>query len=444
VSGVFDLDTDGQTSLDEEARLNPLDASQAAPGFWTGTGRGTGLGVMRGGARVAQALGMAAAAPLALYERATDQEGTFTDRYFKALDDYATSAVDYWTPAPAEVGKAGQVLGGLSEIVLPLMAGGGNPTLLLGAQGLGTSADLTRQGASNLGAIGVGTLQAAATGIGFKLPFLGSTLATRIASGVGGNLALGVGVTAAQRELLQAAGDAQLAEQYDPFDPTARAVDLLTGIVFGGIAHVGARGQPARRFTPEEVDATLTAANAKHFQLDTAPGRPLDDAAAVAHQRAMEAATDQLLRGEPVSVPREVADAAFAERARDPVELPDEFRPPAIDETAGRPVVPADAAVPPAPEPRAPGEGAPKAETAPATDGAAGRPVATDPDVIAAQRIVDTTDLEIPTGEIDADGAPVRRSARELMAAADQEIVQAQTEARGIEAAVTCFLQRGA
>ena len=52
-------------------------------------------------------------------------------------------------------------------------------------------------------------------------------------------------------------------------------------------------------------------------------------------------------------------------------------------------------------------------------------------------------DIQVPTGAIDADGNPVTVSARELLAQADNEIQRAQLEARGIEAAAACSLQRG-
>lgn len=616
---VFDFDSDGQAAADETARLNPLNASQADPGFWTGTPKGGGLGVMRGGARVAQFAGMLGAAPMALYESVTDQEGRFTDAYFREVDEIANDAVDYWTPAANEVGTAGRVLGGLSEIVLPLAATGGNPLLLLGAQGMGQPVDLVRQGVGAPAAVGVGVLQAASTAVGFRLPFLGSTLATRVASGAGGNLALNTGTTALQGGLLSAAGEEAAAKQYDPFDPTARVVDLLTGVVFGGLAHVTA----PRALSPTEAAAALAARNARHFQADTAPGVPVDAAAAAAHARAMEAATTALLRGEPVSVPPEALDAGYRARAAraepDPKMLreytqprdtsgPDGYyrqaqairtalvRVPAFDINAPREVGKAlgekvlslwqfvketggivddggelsardvdtksapglirktataetgmdavrervweagyfpdkadyneisdtelvDAitqdvagdriytnavreklnelrdqmqfadsmmrdgitsdmpveriaehlrnmddearalALPPEIDPAAVSEyfdsvlpveaSVPPEATAVTPDGTA-KPAdgeaaaAADPDVIAAQQIADTADLMIATGELDADGVPVVKSAREIMQAANDELAAAREQTRGIEAAVTCFLQRGA
>lgn len=428
---AFDFDLAGQKAADETAALNPLDASQADPGFWSGTGTGVGQGVMRGGARVGQFLGMAAAAPVALYESATGQEGRFTDDYFRQVDEIANNAVDYWTPAANEVGTAGRVLGGLSEIVLPLAASAGNPALLLGSQGLGTATDLSRQGVGAPAAVAVGTIQAAATAVGFRLPFLGKTLGQRMASGVGGNLIVNTAATAAQRGVLELAGEDAAAQQFDPFDLEARAVDVLTGMAFGGLAHLGA----PRGLSASEQAAAIAAANARHFQHDTAPGTPADIAASLAHQFAMEQATDALMRGERVVAPPDVVAADFTPRLRTPVEVPPEFRVEPPSEETAPPVVPPEAAVPPEP---IPGE-----TPAAATDSTAPADTVTDPTVAAAQQIADVADLHIATGEIDAEGVPVTRSAREVMAAAAEEVRMAKEQTRGIEAAVTCFLQRG-
>lgn len=310
MTDVFALDTQGQAELERSARagatrLGAIDE----PGTFGGVFSGIGQGVLRGGARTGQFIGLAAAAPLALYEQATDQEGRFTDPYFGALDEYVTSAVDYWTPGAAEVGKAGQILGGLSEIALPLMAGGGNPALLIGSQTFGGSADLVREGVDADTAATVGVLQGLSTAVGFRVPILGKTLAARLGTGAAGNLALSVPTVAAQRAALNAAGTpeaAQAAERFDPLNAESAALDALTGIAFGGITHLQVRSA--------DRAAAAAANNAKHFQSDTAPGRPRDMAAFVAHQRAMEQATEQLVRGEPVTPPASIAEASFEPR----------------------------------------------------------------------------------------------------------------------------------
>jgi hypothetical protein len=358
---VFDLDTKGQEALAEESRLNPISIDDVHVGAFTGLGRGIGSGIMRGGARAAQFLGMTGGALLQMAgppvepvsEAGLDAYGSdadlarerVSDAYFSKVDEYANNAVDHWTPAHAEVGKAGQVLGGFGEIVLPLMAGGGNPTLLIGGQEMGQATDLAREGVDAGTAVRSGVIQGAASAVGFKLPFLGSSVTSKMLTGAVGNTAVGAWTAATQRAWLESDGYKQLAEQYDPLDVEARAVDLLSGAAFGGLEHV----------MPGDRDAIAVANNAKHFQHDTAPGMPADIAASVAHQDALETAIEQTLRGEPVSVPAAVTQAEFLPRERDATgqarvqAFEDEFGP--TTEEATGPQIPRAANLPSAERP---------------------------------------------------------------------------------------------
>lgn len=450
MSDIFALDTDGQRHVAAEAALAPLPLNEATPTFFEGLASGTGAGVMRGGARVGQFIGMSLAAPLSLYERAAGQEGRFTDPYFKAIDQYANNAVDHWTPDPASVGTAGRVLGGLGEIALPLAAGGGNPALMLGSQEMGVATDLARSGVSAGAAVGAGVTQGVATAVGFKLPFLGKTLLSRAGTGAAGNLATNTVATAVQREILQRSGNDQAAAQFDPWDIEARTVDVLTGLAFGGLAHLELRASDRR--------AILVANNAKHFQHDTTPGVPLDDASALAHQKAMEQATDQILRGEPVTTPHELEQAQFVPRpgaidadldgaiakelgvkSAAPPE-PRQFLPKqeALD------AEPTTAAAKPAAEGGEPAVTLPKApepeKPAAPIDAAADTAV---PDVDAARAVLENYDVQVPTGDFDAEGLPKQASARKLMEQLDEDVAQAKTDAKGFGAAVLCFLQGG-
>lgn len=289
---IFELDPLGQRTVAQDAQANGVVINDLPPSFLEGVGSGVAQGVMRGGARAGQFLGMAAAAPVVLFDKAAGTD--YADSIFSALDNSVNSAVDYWTPDPHQLGTAGRILGGLSEIALPLAAGGGNPSLLIGSQEMGTATDLVRQGADAGAAVAAGITQGAATAIGFKIPFLGKTFLSRAASGAVGNLATNAGAAAITNTLLTATGSEDLAQQYNPFDVESRLVDVLTGIAFGGIAHIGARVSTR--------DAAIAASNAKHFQQDTAPGIPADPLASVAHQSAMEAAMKDLLEGNPVEV----------------------------------------------------------------------------------------------------------------------------------------------
>jgi len=340
MSTVFELDEKGWDDRLTEARLatrQPEVSATAGEGIF----QGIGAGLMRGGARAVDALGVAAApfmraappgqlsAEIADVGQKVRGQSDLLDPYYRAVDETARGAVDFWTPNVNEVGKIGQVLGGLSEIVLPLASTAGNPALLIGSQELGTATDLTREGVDPETAIGVGVTQGLATAVGFKLPFLGKTLSKKIATGALGNLLTNTAAAANQQLFLREGGYDQLAENYDPLNVEARAIDVLTGVAFGSLAHF------SERMDPSTVAAVAAAGNAKHFQLDTAPGIPLDNSALAAHSHAMDLATEALTRGESVSPPAELATAAFKPRPPREVPIPPELK--ALDaETSAR------------------------------------------------------------------------------------------------------------
>lgn len=535
MSDIFDLDTDGRRALDAEASANLLTPEQIRTGTYVGVPKAIGMGVMRGGARAAQAVGMAGGGVLSLLERSP---GDLTDPYFAALDKTVSSAVDYWTPGANEVGTAGRVLGGFSEMALPLMAGGGNPSLLIGTAEMGGALDLSKQGASNTGAVAGGVIQGLANGLGFKIPFLGSTLAKRMISGMAGNVAVDAIGGGLEKAALNLTGNEAQAGDIHPLNPESLLIDLLSGAAFGGIAHLTApppavRGpgrpmesleqirelikDPESRyykgplaealqerhqfltqqekfdeeiramFQPSVRDAVATTANAKHFQFDTAPGDPADIESSIAHQTAMEEATNSLLEGRPIDlsgtgihnadfIARERGVPAFTELPEElqgvdeaireqPAQNPDRVEPPLVaaahadewrnaagdiyrvesnpegDVTLHKSVSQPDAFD---------GFGS-SARRMSATEAAAIRlrteantgiePKSTeDPIVSRARQMLAERDVHIPTGMIDQDGRMITQSARELLAQGDRDIARARHDAQGFDALVTCML----
>lgn len=449
MSDIFDLDTEGQASQAALARTNGIPIDQVSHGFFSDVPKAIGMGIERGGARAAQAVGLAGGGLLSLVEH---QPGALTDPYFRTLDKYVGDAVDYWTPGANEVGTAGRILGGFAEMALPLMVSGGDPALLIGTAELGGAQDLAKQGASNTGAIAGGVIQGLSTAVGFKIPFLGKTLASRLVSGAVGNLAVNAGATAAEREALKLTGDTQQAQQFDPLDLEARVVDVLSGLAFGGLAHLAA---------PSVRDAAATAANAKHFQEDTAPGRPADIAASVAHQAAMEAAIRDTLEGKPVDLSRTgVQDADFIALPRalgHLQDIPEELK--GVDEAIKESPEPNPERVPlEAPEgsitkdvpdlkpdsgQQSTVQAGPEVGTQPAGQGIHPGSETAEPVVLAARQAIAEKDFPIPTGETDAEGHMVTRSAREMLAEADQDVAKAQNDAKAFDALVGCILFRG-
>jgi hypothetical protein len=315
VSAIFELDDSGWDRMVADARNGNMATEQDfQPGFTQGTLRGLGSGLMRGAVNTMDFLntGVDASSAPEYYDydpapKGLDPEAQ-KERVQGLEEESRKKSLDFWTPDSTSVGVLGRVLGGLGETAAPLIAGMGNPAVLAGTQTLAAGKRLVDEGVDSTTAGVTAAAEGLSTYAGFKLPILGKTLGQRVFTGMGGNLAVGMGGTFAEQKILEGRGYDELAQQYDPFDPEGRTIDLLMGAAFGGITHVGARMAASDR------DAVLAAANARHFQVDSAPGRPLDAHAAAAHVEAMKTAFDQMERGEPVSVPQDVLEANFEPR----------------------------------------------------------------------------------------------------------------------------------
>lgn len=340
MSDLFDLDTDGQRALDEEAALNPLDLTKpVAWGAWSGSGEAL-KGLVRPSAAAGRAV-MMLGAPIAMgvdagrnvYRRAAGEKpgSEAQDWYFRnVVDDLGSDAVDYWTATPESMGAASRAVNVLGTVAgsVPQMIGAA-PVFLAGASDVST--DLVRQGVDSNTALGVGAINLGANAVGMRIPAAwGNTLTSRLLTGAGSNLAVGVAADAGSAGLLEAGGYDRQAAGFDPANVEARGLDLLMGLAFGIKAHVDAPVIPK-----SERDAVLTATNVDHFQRETLPGEPLTDTAAGQHQDALAAALAALDRGERVNVAEAVKLEDFL--------LPPERRP----ELAGQRVSNADKFVQP-------------------------------------------------------------------------------------------------
>lgn len=294
----------------------PAEAPEEA-GFWEGLPRAAGLGVMHGGARVAQAVGLAGAVvPMAIDAIAgKDNFGdkSLTEQYFDAYTGTVAPALDYWNLPADGIGKAGEIVHGLAGIALPLAAAGGNPELLMLTQGMGTAADLAKKGVDGQTAASGAMISAFTTGIGMKLPMAGNTLAKSLALGVGGNVGVGVLDRAAMKAMLEHQDYDAVAAQYKPFDTTQMALDAFIGAAFGTLAHVtkapeAAKGDtPPRKLTPDEQAAVLAMNEVRTRDADTLT-RPGDIVAAGAAHDAQNLARMQMDAGQPVSVAHGLGD----------------------------------------------------------------------------------------------------------------------------------------
>lgn len=355
----------------ERAQRNPWQESDLDPSLFEGAASGTGMGLMRGGVRLTQTAGLALAVPAMAVDRIRrdfanaqgeplqGDEGTeLQDAVFHWVRE-RDNAMDYWTPRPRDVGFAGKALGGLAEIALPLALLRGNPTALIASEQMGTAKRMVDEGVDADTALNLGAATGAVTAAGFRIPFYGQTLARKMAIGAGTNVGLGAGLDAVTAGTLEADGYEQLAEQYNPADIERRTIEALIGAAFGGVAQLS--GQPAPRLRdafaaapdgsplrqlfgdalfpdgayqrakdtqalrgrldaaerelanmlPSQRGALLAANNLLHAEQTTAPGRPADNISLTRHAEALEKATEQLRRDEPVDVADIVLRARF-------------------------------------------------------------------------------------------------------------------------------------
>ncbi len=283
-----------ELTLGSAASFRPPQAAQPDDAsLFKGFGSGAASYFMRSMASAGRAVSMlGAVAPIALDKvvGSDNMSGiSLTDRYFRAHDEFFGSAVDYWTPKPGDVGAAGMIAGEVAGGIVQFLA---NPYLLVAAQGVGTAEDLVRQNVPAGASLGAGAVAGATTAAGFAIPIFGKTLAQRLATGVGGNVALNVPEAAIKREIVNAAAPG-VGDQFDPWDMRARTVDLLMGAVFGTKVHLDARLR----------DSAMTLNAARQLEEGALPGRPATPQDLTEAVERVRTAVDQLARGEVVTVP---------------------------------------------------------------------------------------------------------------------------------------------
>lgn len=426
------------------------------PSAFAGFARGVGTYTMRGFAETARAIDLAGAVGPIVLDRLTG--GTERqDQYFKEHDEVFNRAVDHWTPKPGEVGAAGQIVGSLAG-ALPLVIA--NPALAVASTTLSSAEDLTRQGVGPYAATGVGMIQGATLATGLRLPYIGKTLASRVISGAAGNVGAGIAGTAGSKAALLATGNDQAAEQFNPFDPTQRTLDLLMGAAFGGLAHLDAKGQQARTevFDQQTKNAILTLNQARHLEDVALPGKEAVPGDLNKGVLAVRTAMDQMLRGDPVNVEQitqgmgvapdparvkaraEAADVAaklakeVLPDAQAPIERPPLIEPAKAGQEPVKTTPPAgDAGAGEAQRPLAEGASQPNQ---PGAAGPAADPIVETARTIAAER----PELRVPTGELDAQGNAISMTAADYMAKAAETTRLTQADAGLFRTAITCLL----
>lgn len=313
-----------------QAQALEFTSEKLAPGFFTGALDVVGPNLERGFLEGASAIesgfsslwqsGLEGAAGLLLPEPKFGGKVSVTDAEQSSqetLGQGVGEAVIDLRPDPTSVGMAGQIIGEAAAI-LPRTAAAtlmGGP--LAGAVAAGAPAGYSgkqvamAEGVDESTATLKGVIDATTVGIGALLPvakFVKPVLGD-LGIAVGANVALGAAGRGLTGELLEGGGYAAQAEQYKAMDATGLATDAILGAAFFGIGRAS-----MRRPNTQQVQAALTENNARHFDVETAPGLPADPRTAAAHQKALTQAADQLNRGEPVSIPDDLEGAAFVRK----------------------------------------------------------------------------------------------------------------------------------
>lgn len=320
-----------------QEQLYDRTTEKLAPGVFTGALGTIGPGLKRGlieAGRTAQStalqLGSAAIeADLSIgagyFPEFEDGQGQaqqeFGEGEARRIGEETAKSVMSLRPDPTEVGIVGQILGEAAAILPRTVAGVVAAGPLGGAVAAGAPAGYSgkqvamAEGIDEDTATLKGLIDAGTVGIGAILPaarFVGPVLGDA-AIAVGANVGLGMAGRGLTAEVLEQGGYTTQAAQYRMMDGTAIATDAILGAAFFGIGRAG-----MRKPTTDQVDAALTERTTQHFDVDAAPGAPVDPRSAMSHQEALRTAIGQLSRGEPVAVPESIHSAEFLRGSETP------------------------------------------------------------------------------------------------------------------------------
>ncbi|WP_290008120.1 lytic transglycosylase domain-containing protein [Acinetobacter pittii] len=205
----------------------------------------------------------------------------------------------------------------------------GAATLTGGSTGNYIYTDLTRKGVDENTALQVAGVNAVGDAIGTALPmsygFRGTGgLVGDAALSVGGATVLNTGVQYTSNQILKAAGNEKEAKQFEVTGESVATDLALNALLFGGARYLGSR----QNQLDQDVDAEINQLNADdietrndqindtlvknsfEFEDTTLPVRTTDPVQQNKHYQNLDAATDQILKGQTVSVPNTVQGEA--------------------------------------------------------------------------------------------------------------------------------------
>ncbi|KQE96280.1 transglycosylase [Acinetobacter pittii] len=254
---------------------------------------------------------------------------------FKAKREKARDNLVYGTIADLEdkdnTGIVGNIGVGIGDYLwrgaLGVATSGtlGAATLTGGSTGNYVYTDLTRKGVDENTALKVAGVNAVGDAIGTALPigygFKGTGgLVADAALSVGGATGLNTGMQYASERLLKSNGYDKQAKQYEVTGESVATDLLINSLMFGGARYLGSR----QNKLDQDIDAEINQLNSDDFETrndalndalvknsfefedTTLPVQTTDPVQQNKHYQNLDAATEQILKGQPVSVPNTV------------------------------------------------------------------------------------------------------------------------------------------
>ncbi|MEP8451102.1 hypothetical protein ABKV72_00535 [Enterobacter bugandensis] len=298
MSDVFSLAPEGQAWTDDKTAANPARPEDYEPTFFQGSIAAPVRGVAEGTLGLAQsAVGFskrlisdpaftADIAPTVNIFRVMfpDADKALNDTY-DTIGKQLQDARGYVKPDAGSQGTAAEVLYGLGQFVPAIGA------TIVGGPAVGAATafsstyeqsyqDFKGKGVDESTARNLATQQSLFNAAGMALPAaVGTTLATRIASGVAINTGFGGLNRYSVGETLEEKGYTEMAKQYRVFDGQAMLVDAVLGGAFGGAHHLAARNADVP--PPPDAEAPIPAAEVQSVPDATAEASPVADASPV-------------------------------------------------------------------------------------------------------------------------------------------------------------------
>lgn len=328
MADVFSLAPEGQAWTDDKTNANPARPDDYEPAFFQGSIVAPVRGAAEGTIGLAQsAVGFskrlisdpaftANVAPTVNIFRVMfpDADKSLNDTY-DTIGKQLQDARGYVKPDAGSQGTAAEVLYGLGQFAPAIGA------TIIGGPAVGASTafgttyeqsyqDFRAKGVDEATARNLAAQQSTFNAAGMALPAaIGTTLATRIASGVAINTGFGGLNRYSVGETLEEKGYGDMAKQYRVFDGQAMLVDAVLGAAFGGAHHLSSRNAAEMPTSQPEAEAPIPAA-----EVQSVP----DNTSSAAQS---EGSTAPVALGDGPAVPQATYESRMAELETDAGQL---------------------------------------------------------------------------------------------------------------------------